>query len=271
MKPLASNVDDSEKVKSLLERFMRDFSFQIATSDLERQQVYRLRHDVYCEELHGIEPVDPIKRLEYDIFDHDALHCMIRHHRTGMVAACTRLVIPQPDAPPPLDKLPLQSYAGESLFQSNLHPDNLPKDSYYEISRLAIARQFRLRLKGNEVPGITDNPHAFTAEEKEIFSLLISGLFLAGYALGRMTGKQLCFAMMEPKLRRLLAMSGFHFTQVGEPINLHGKRSAYCLNREQAEAGMHRSLLPLYQHIKEELEPQLDAIRRSSSDSLLYS
>ncbi|MCA1770323.1 MAG: PEP-CTERM/exosortase system-associated acyltransferase [Halomonas sp.] len=269
MKPLASNVNDSEKMKSLLERFMTDFSFQLATNDLERQQVYRLRHDVYCEELRGIEPVDTFKRLEYDVFDHDALHCIIRHRRTGMVAACARLVTPQPDAPPPLDKLPLQSYAEESLFQSSFHPESLPKDSYYEISRLAIAQQFRLRLKGNEVPGITDNPHAFTAEEKEIFSFLISGLFLAGYALGRMTSKQLGFAMMEPKLQRLLAMSGFHFTQIGEPIDLHGKRSAYCLNREQAEEGMVKSLLPLYHHIKEELEPQLDAVLRSRSDSLL--
>lgn len=247
-------------MKHLTDRFMKDFSFHIAKTESEKHQIYRLRYDVYCEELHGIEPVNPKQRIEYDIFDHCALHCMIRHRRTGIVAACTRLVMPQPDAASPLDKLPLQSYAEESLFQTELHPESLPKGSYYEISRLAIARQFRLRIRGNEVPGITDNPHLFTEEEREIFSLLISGLFLTGYALGRMSGKSLAFAMMEPRLRRLLAMSGFHFTQVGTPINLHGKRSAYCIDRDQADAGMKDALAPLYQHIQKELGPQLDVV-----------
>ncbi|WP_290789547.1 PEP-CTERM/exosortase system-associated acyltransferase [Halomonas sp.] len=248
-------------MKPLLERFMKDFSFQIASSESERQQVYRLRYDVYCEELQGIDPVDPERRLEYDIFDRDALHCLIYHRRTGLAAACTRLVMPQENAPAPLDKLPLQSYAGSSLYPSGLHPERLGKNSYYEISRLAIALQFRLRLKGNEVPGVTDNPYFFTIEEKEIFSLLVSGLFLTGYALGCLTGKNFAFAMMEPRLKRLLAISGFHFTQVGETINLHGQRSAYCITREQAEAGMEHNLLPLYRHIQEVLSPQLETLQ----------
>lgn len=263
--------DKASRLKPLLERFMEDFSFQLALSELEKKHVYRLRYNVYCEELNGIDPADPRQRLEYDIFDRNALHCFIRHRRTGLVAACTRLVMPQPDADEPLDRLPLQSYAEGSLFQAELHPNCLPKNSYYEISRLAIARQFRLRLKDNEVPGVTDNPHRFTQKETEIFSLLISGLFLTGYALGRMSGKEVAFAMMEPKLRRLLDMSGFHFSQVGEPINLHGSRCAYCINREQAEAGMNQALLPLYQHIKDQLNPQLDAHLRENASRLLTS
>jgi len=257
MKTASPTIESSKDMKSLLSRFMKEFSFHIAESEADKEKVFRLRHDVYCEELKGIDPSDPKRRLEYDIFDKNALHCMIQHRRTGLVAACTRLVMPLPDAPPPLDKLPLQSYAGESLYASPLHPDQLPKESYYEISRLAISREFRPHFKGNEVPGITDNPHQFTEREKEIFSFLVSALFLTGYALGKLTGKSLAFAMMEPRLRRLLSMSGFYFTQVGEPINLHGRRSAYCLNRQQAETGMNEQLLPLYRHIQDQLSQQL--------------
>jgi len=63
--------------------------------------------------------------------------------------------------------------------------------------------------------------------------------------------------MMEPRLPRLLSMSGFHFTKVGDTIDFHGRRSAYCITREQAEAGMNRQLIPLYEHIRDQLEAQL--------------
>lgn len=250
---------------------MREFRFILALTPQDLQRIYRLRHDVYCVELAYEEPTDRHNHLEYDAHDEMAIHCLIEHRRTGLAAACTRLVMPHPECPPPLNRLPLESYGGRSLTHPELHPQRLPADSYYEISRLAVARAFRTRIKGGEVPGISDTPHDFTPEERETFALLISGLFLAGYALGRMSGKNLAFAMMEPRLPRLLAMAGFHFTKVGDPINLHGQRSAYCLNREQAEAGMHRRLLPLYRHIQKELRPQLDALLHHRARSRLTS
>ncbi|WP_404298781.1 PEP-CTERM/exosortase system-associated acyltransferase [Halomonas sp.] len=271
MTSCSSSTQEYEKENHTLARFMKEFRFSLALTPQEKQRIYRLRYDIYCVELEYEEPTDRQNHLEYDVYDEVAVHCLIEHRRTGLAAACTRLVMPQPEYSPPLDRLPLESYGGRSLTHPELNPQRFPPGSYYEISRLAVARAFRTRIKGNEVPGVSDNPHEFTPEERETFSLLISGLFLAGYATGRMSGKQLGFAMMEPKLQRLLAMSGFHFTQIGEPIDLHGKRSAYCLNREQAEAGMDRTLMPLYQHIKEELKPQLNALRRNRPDSMLYS
>lgn len=260
-----------EEPNYLLARFMDEFSFSLALSPQEKQRIYRLRHDIYCEELGYEEPTDRQNRLEYDVYDQTAIHCLIEHRRTGLAAACTRLVMPHRECPPPLDKLPLESYGGRSLTHPLLHPQKLPTGSYYEISRLAVARAFRTRIKGGEVPGISDNPHEFTQEERETFSLLVSGLFLAGYALGRMSGKNLAFAMMEPRLPRLLSMSGFHFVKVGETIDFHGKRSAYCINREQAETGMHQALLPLYRHIQERLGPQLKVALQSQTSSLITS
>ncbi len=271
MTSCSSSNQEYEQSPSTLERFMKEFRFSLALTPQEKQRIYRLRHDIYCVELEYEEPTDRQNRLEYDAYDEIAIHCLIEHRRTGLAAACARLVMPYPEYPPPLDRLPLESYGGRSLTHPELNPQRLPADSYYEISRLAVARAFRTRIKGNEVPGVSDNPHVFTPEERETFSLLISGLFLAGYALGRMSGKNLAFAMMEPRLPRLLSMAGFHFIKVGEPINLHGKRCAYCLNREQAEAGMHRKLMPLYQHIQEELRPQLDATHHHQAHNRLIS
>jgi len=268
MTSCSSSRQEYEETNPLLSRFMEEFSFSLALTPQEKQRIYRLRHDIYCAELGYEEPTDRENRLEYDAYDSMAIHCLIEHRRTGLAAACTRLVMPHPECPPPLDRLPLESYGGRSLTHPDLHPQRLPAGTYYEISRLAVSRAFRTRIRGGEVPGVSDNPHEFTPEERETFSLLVSGLFLAGYALGRMSGKNLAFAMMEPKLPRLLSMSGFHFTKVGDTIDFHGKRSAYCINREQAETGMHRALLPLYQHIQKELGPQLATVLESRSPSL---
>lgn len=244
-------------LQPLLTRFMNEFKFVIASDDSQKRRVYRLRHDIYCAELNYEPPKDPVNRLEYDGYDERAIHCLIEHRRTGVTAACTRLVLPQPEAEPPFDRLPMESYGGRSLTHAELHPQRLPLADYYEISRLAIARAFRTRLHGKEVPGICDTPLEFTDHERETFSLLVSGLFISGYALGRLLDKSIAFAMMEPRLPRLLSMSGFHFTKVGDTIDFHGRRSAYCITREQAESGMNRQLVPLYEHIRDQLAEQL--------------
>ncbi|WP_300272645.1 PEP-CTERM/exosortase system-associated acyltransferase [Halomonas sp.] len=244
-------------LQPLLARFMNEFSFMIASDDRQKRRVYRLRHDIYCAELIYEPPSDPVNKLEYDGYDDRAIHCLIEHRRTGVTAACTRIVLPLPDAKPPFDRLPMESYGGRSLTHPELHPQRLPPADYYEISRLAVARAFRTRLHGKEVPGICDTPLKFTDKERETFSMLVSGLFISGYALGRRLDKSIAFAMMEPRLPRLLSMSGFHFTKVGDAIDFHGRRSAYCITREQAEAGMNRQLIPLYEHIRDQLEAQL--------------
>lgn len=253
------------KMDSLMARFMDEFSFNLAITPFEKERVYRLRYEVYCDELGYEKPADSSNKLEYDVYDQHSIHCLIEHRRTGTAAACTRLVMPSEDLPEPFGRLPMESYGGQSLNHSTLHPERLEKGSYYEISRLAVLRDFRIRARDSDVPGITGNQCQFTDEERETFPFLVSGLFLAGYALGRMSGKEIAFAMMEPRLPRLLALSGFHFTKVGETIEFHGSRSAYCITREQAEAGMQLELAPLYRHIQKALGPQLDRVLHGES------
>jgi len=55
-------------------------------------------------------------------------------------------------------------------------------------------------------------------------------------------------------------MSGFNFTKVGDSINFHGKRSAFYIDQHQAEKEIHAELLPLYRHIQNELESQMEEL-----------
>lgn len=262
MKTPACDHEVTKEMNQLLARFMEEFSFHIASSEAEMEQAFRLRHDVYCEEIQGIIPTDPMRRLEYDIFDKEALHCLVLHRPTGLTAACTRLVTPQPGADSPLDRLPLQSYAAESLYDSPLHPDQAASGSFYEISRLAISPHFRPTLRGKQASEYSSSSGQPRLMNRRTFSLLANALFLSGCAVGRLTGTNLAYAMMEPRLHRLLSISGFHFTRVGGEIDLHGKRSAYCISRQRAEAGMNRQLVPLYQHIQKQLSKQLESTIR---------
>lgn len=262
MKPIPIKAKNREAPAALVDRFIQEFRFKLCITYYEKQLAYRLRHDVYCEELQYEEPSDPIKKLEFDIHDQNSIHCLIEHRRTGVVAGCVRVVIPQTSSPYPLNQLPLQSYGSQSLTHAELHPDRLAPDSYYEISRLAVNRFFRIRAKDDatfKAASIAkhDVPF-FSPEERQLFPLLASGLFISGYALGRQLGKIQVFAMMEPSLPRLLALTGFHFTKVGETINFHGRRSAYYINKQQAENGLKKTLLPLYLHIQQTLTYQLE-------------
>lgn len=269
MKPLPLVEKNRDVPSPLIERFIQEFEFKLCINEQEKHKVYRLRHDVYCEELQYEEPTDPYKKLEYDIHDQNSIHCLIEHRRTGLIAGCVRIVIPKPSSPRPLNQLPLQTYGNQSLTHPELHPDKLVVDSYYEISRLAVNPIFR--AKAQDKSFLVDNDITlFSAEERKLFPLLSSGLFITGYSLGKQLGKIQVFAMMEPSLPRLLSLTGFHFTKVGETINFHGRRSAYYIDKQKAESGLKRTLLPLYLHIQKTLAPQLEKmLAQEASISLI--
>ncbi|MDR9438127.1 MAG: PEP-CTERM/exosortase system-associated acyltransferase [Halomonas sp.] len=252
-----SSDSNAESSTQLLERFRSEFRFKLAKSDEEKRRIYRLRYEIYCDELGYEEPADAHERLEYDEYDERSVHCLIEHRRSGITAGCMRLVLPSSDNDCRDTRLPLQSYAGQSLTHDVFHPALLDKKEICEVSRLAISLPFRRRsVKGGGESSATSHFLEFTRDEKQTFPVIVVGLFLATYALVGMTHRRHVFAMMEPKLPRLLAMSGFHFTQVGDNIDFHGKRSAFYIDQHKAEKEIHAKLLPLYRHIQDELESQ---------------
>src|SRR5262245_21277869 len=75
----------------------KEFEIIPAFSDALRDEVYRVRHQVYCEEL-AFEPQRPDRR-EYDEYDPHSLHLLIRSVRYGEFIGCTRLVRARPEDP----------------------------------------------------------------------------------------------------------------------------------------------------------------------------
>lgn len=252
---------DGQATDRAIQRYARlldDFEFLLADSEATRQEVYHLRHRVYCQEIGYVPPDGAPLELEVDAHDNHAIHCLVKHRRSGLAAGCFRLVLPLPATQGAYYRLPLQEYGDHSLVHERLHPDRLPFPLICEISRFATARDFRHRPVGHETL-TSEYLERFTPAERELFPLLTGALFLATHALVELAGRRHIFAMMQPKLPRLLARYGFHFACIGTPIELHGRRSAYYIDNEVAEAEMIDAVRPAYRRIKQLLRPQLDA------------
>jgi N-acyl amino acid synthase of PEP-CTERM/exosortase system len=234
-----------------VQHFTSYFEVLLARSPELLERVYRIRGEVYCKEF-KYEPEENCPGgLEQDDYDRHAIHCLIMHRQQQLPAGCVRLVIPPKNAPDFL--LPLEKYCASSLKPTALRLQGLPRDSLGEVSRLAVHTFFRRRAGEQRAPeGLAEVPE-FSAAEQRTFPLLASALILAATALAKLTGRTHNFAMMEPRLARLLQRVGLNFVQVGELMEYHGPRAAFHITTEQAINGMDEDLSNLYEYIYQRL------------------
>src|SRR5687768_9556197 len=84
-------------IRNLGVSFKRYFEIVPATTSALRDEAYRIRHQVYCEEL-KYEPRRP-ERRERDEYDEHSLHCLIRSLKDESFVGCTRVVLARPAEP----------------------------------------------------------------------------------------------------------------------------------------------------------------------------
>ncbi|MCC5856516.1 MAG: PEP-CTERM/exosortase system-associated acyltransferase [Ectothiorhodospiraceae bacterium] len=214
------------------------------------RQIQHLRYRVYCREFGFEREEDCPGGLEQDRHDPSAHHCLLQHRRTGEAAGCVRVIERGHETE---GLLPLEEFCGHSLTHPLLHPSRLPSHMVCEVSRLAVPAIFRRRAGEQLSPFGKQEGLVRSEEEPRCYPMIGMAMFLAATALVGFTGRQHVFAMMEPKLARLLARSGLRFTRVGELIDYHGKRAAYYINHRDAERNMIPPLRRLYLGIRQDL------------------
>lgn len=240
-----------------IERFISEYKFSIASSAEEINKALSLRHEVFLKELNYEMHEDAEKTLEFDKYDNYSIHCLIEHKRSGIAAGCVRLVLPPPETSA-FNHLPVEEKGDGVITHPTLTPKLLPKSEICEVSRLAISRRFRTRKESENSLSSSSEIVLFSQDEAQTFSLVFLGLFLCTYSIVGLTNRRHVFAMMEPRLPRLLAISGFRFTKVSDAILYHGIRHAYYINYLTAQEEMSKHLIPLYEHIEQTLRPQID-------------
>lgn len=216
--------------QSITAAFNRYFRVVIVDTPALKEEVYRIRYDVYCREL-GYEPAENFPdKLERDSYDERSRHCLLLHRGSGVYAGCVRLVMPDPLDPD--GKLPFEDACAGSLYQDLVEPIFDQRHAVGELSRLAVPEHFRRRRGESESSlGNLDIP-AHKPGELRQFHHIPLGLYLACSAIGVATGLEGVFAMMEPRLARHLQRFGIIFQQVGQIVDYHGPRAAFYITQE---------------------------------------
>ncbi|GAA5215277.1 PEP-CTERM/exosortase system-associated acyltransferase [Corallincola platygyrae] len=246
-------------VTTLADNFDRYFGIKYAKSSAMRNFAYRIRHQVYAEEL-GWEPCNS-QEMETDTCDPYSHVCLLEHRTSGQYAGTIRLVIPPVHASQ--SKLPFEQHCMESCWPEVINPADLERGTFGEISRLAVPDTFRRRRDEKGKPFVLNEnstPRAFTEEERRNFPNIAIGLYLAAIALVDICHHQCVFVMMEPRLQRHLMRFGLPFEQAGEAMEYHGTRALYALPQEKLTRYLSKEVAELYDLIKQQLNHQVTLV-----------
>lgn len=259
--------------RAIDESFYQHFQIVPVYTEALRDIVYRIRYQVYCEEL-GFEDRKKFPDgREIDSFDRQSDHCLLLHRESNRYVGCVRLVLPDPDT---LKRpLPFEIACGTGLDPNVVELTKNYRASYGEISRLALHPGFRRRRAEEPPDGISGasgrgahhrpgssipsdacyRPHQINLRRKHepadarALSHMGLGLYIAGAALALNNGLRSVFAMMEPRLARRLRRYGIHFQQVGDVVDFHGLRGPFQITRD----GLFSELCPSARYLLDHL------------------
>ncbi|MBK1706641.1 PEP-CTERM/exosortase system-associated acyltransferase [Halochromatium glycolicum] len=224
---------------SLASAFDQFFEIIPAETDALRDRVYRIRYQVYCEEMQFESKEDHPNGREIDDFDAHSVHGLLRHRPSGEFAGCVRLVLNHSQGREP--QLPLERYCSHSLDRSVLDLSQLDRRTFGEISRLAIVSRFRRRPGEAQTPhGVADEAAGLEPTERRVFPHIALGLYLAAAAMSLQRGMNMAVVMMEPRLARHMRYFGINFVKAGDIIDHHGMRGPFYITKES----LHRDIKP---------------------------
>ncbi|WFF41736.1 PEP-CTERM/exosortase system-associated acyltransferase [Salinicola endophyticus] len=240
---------------NLYDQFNDQFEFVLAINEQERHQVYRLRYQVYTHEFGHEMPGDPQRGLEYDAFDQSALHCFVRRRDTGEAVACIRVIYPGSDQGE-LASMPIESNAAGYFVNPLLTPCNLPRRLICEVSRAAILGRYRKKRATDRKWEGAESDFPSSEQDYRVASLLGVSVYLASTVMIGLLERQHAFALMEPRLARLLRRFGLNFLQIGAEQQFNGVRAAYYVDQHRARENLKEDLARFYRGIARSLASQ---------------
>tara|TARA_R110002153_G_scaffold940_10_gene4314 strand:+ start:10391 stop:11194 length:804 start_codon:yes stop_codon:yes gene_type:complete len=240
------NIAVNNELKTVSRHFATYLSPVLATTPLLKDEAYRIRHGVYCEEL-KFEAENPAK-IEKDDFDDYSFHCLIQHLPTHNYAGTVRVVRPETNG----QTIPIQKYCLNSISPGKINPNDFKPHEICEISRLAVPNEFR-RRKMDKYSGASTgviNQQTYSVNELRCFPFIAIGLYLSAASLVMENQIKHTFVMMEPRLARSMKFIGIEFEQIGPVIEYHGKRAPYYINPELLMENLSPGIKLMLKHIR---------------------
>lgn len=243
-------MDPQANPRDLGEGFKQLFELTPALDEASREEVYRIRHDVYCRDL-GWEPEREDGR-ETDEFDRHSFHCLLRRRGTGEPVGCTRLILTRPEDPAHL--LPFEESCRDVLDRSLSDPARLPRNTLGEVSRLAVLNTYRQR-KGESGSAVSVTENDFVGSgPRTRFPFVPVSLYLGAAAIARRFGIEHVFVLTEPRLASHFSRIGFDIRVVGGSIEHRGTRVPSLLSSSKVVAGLRPMIRPMYEVIEQAVD-----------------
>ena len=218
-----------------------------ARDQIQKNRAYNVRHQVYCQEF-NFEPLRPGEpELESDAYDAQSAHCLLTHKPTGRAIGCARLVMADQRAPE--RPLPFELHCSHSIDKSLFDPDEYLPGQLVEFSRIAVVEKFRRREARSKNSDLATQESVVDERRLSKFPVIPVSLFLALASMQITSQADIGFAMMEPKLARLLRRFGLFFEPVGEPIDYHGWRSPFIIRRDKLLRNLKPEVRKLFDNV----------------------
>lgn len=202
---------------SILDAFNQYFEMIPADSEELKQEVYKLRYQVYCLERGFLDPEED--GVEFDDYDHNSSHYLIRHRETNCYMATTRLVLP--------DKQNLQRFfpiEEHSHIENKALLETMPRTNLAELSRFCVSKTFRRRKNEQDLIVTNDTDESRSLDERKSSAHLTLALFACAVRMSAEHNIDYWYAIMEPTAKRISSALGIHFIEVGPLVDYHGMR-----------------------------------------------
>ena len=239
--------------------FEQHFEIVRADTPVLLDEALRLRYQVYCKETGYERQANFPDGIEFDQYDLFSMHAIIRHRKTGNLAANTRLILPRSNKSD--FHFPMQELVSDEQIQRVVRFSSSNMGQFAEISRFCVSRYFKHRfneaetIAGVDDPGKTDNSDANVdvgwqgrttahiadaqaSSNGRLIPHITIALFAAIYEMSADEGIKHWFAVMEPSLLRFLSRYGIDFTPIGDPLDHRGLRQPCYANAEEMSASM---------------------------------
>lgn len=197
--------------------------FEVVPADTPQllEETFRLRYQVYCQEMHFEDSSQYPGDLEMDDYDPRSVHILLRHRPSGSAVGTVRLVLADPVDP---DKpFPIEEHARFEPGFAGV-PKRLRRHTA-EISRLAILRRFphhaHEHARSPSLLRDTDNP---AMGQRRRFPHPLLALAVGIMRMSATKGITHWYALMDSSLNRLLSQYDLHLQTIGPVLDYHGLR-----------------------------------------------
>ena len=205
----------------IIDAFNEYFEMVPALSVDLKNEVFKLRYQVYCIET-GFESQERyLDGLELDEYDDYSIHYLIRHRKSKNYAATTRLILPNINNPE--KRFPIELNCQIDNFEVLKH---MTRNNLAEVSRFCVSKEFKRRKKEyGTLAGIgSDSDKTFTEDERRIFPHITIALITCLIKMSNENNIYYWYAFMEPALLRFLSGLGIYFKNIGPLIDYNGRR-----------------------------------------------